>query len=84
MAKRSFLAPLAMSIAALLGTNTAPAQAKTEMNPTVAPVAQQSSNPDFVLQRASSNGLLMADHESHASHASHESHASHASHVSGR
>lgn len=81
MGKRSFLAPLAASVAALLGTNTVPAQATTETTPTVAPVAPQAANPDFVLQRADSNGIQTAYHTSHASH---ESHASHASHMSGQ
>ena len=79
MGKRSFLAPLAASVAALLGTNTGPAQAGTEAAPTVTPVAPQASNPDFVLHRADGNGIQVADHESHASHSSHSSHSSHTS-----
>ncbi len=85
MKKRPFLAPLAISIAALLGSTptivsaTVPTDGiegsvPTSSTKTAAPIS------DFVLQRGGANRLMFADHESHYSH---ESHASHSSHFSG-
>jgi hypothetical protein len=82
MDKRQFLAPLAVSIAVLLSSNS-----KADVLPrgtpaiaeAVASSAQPSSN-DFVIER---NGASLAQQYFHESHASHESHSSHSSHRSG-
>jgi hypothetical protein len=97
MAKKSFLVPFTVAIAALFGT----AQAGIEPS---SPAALQHDNLttksvlpggqevvyrqgedlfSFVLQKNSS-GQVYAYHSSHASHASHASHGSHRSHYSSR
>lgn len=83
MKKRAFLAPLAVSVAALMPNAQAQATT-TEM--LVKPVDEittsaPQTNPTFVIERADPSGVLMAQHYSHASHSSH---ASHVSHYSGR
>lgn len=87
MKKRSFLAPLALAVAAL--STSVATQDKAliaEASPTIAPHQSTSSvdaaKPnderileDFVLKR-DENNVLMAEHYSHSSHASHRSHYS--------
>ena len=80
MKKRKFLAPLAISISALLGgAIVPPVQA---LNVPLAmertSVAPQEAH-HFVLRRSSGSELMLTQHESHASHESHESHTSHMS-----
>jgi hypothetical protein len=80
MQKRKFLAPLAISIAALLGGAVVPA-AHAAIVPVVTlpePAASQAAN-HFVLTRGTGGELLFAQHESHVSHTSHVSHSSHVS-----
>jgi hypothetical protein len=80
MKKRQFLAPLAVSVAALFGGARVPAQASTD--PARVPIATTpvASAPvaanHFLLTRSDGGELRLADHDSHASHASHSSHAS--------
>jgi len=84
MKKRSFLAPLAVSIAGLLGGLPVPSHAAIDMTTKVENSAASSETAgDFVLNRSGNFRLAQDSHESHASHASHESHESHSSHVSG-
>lgn len=87
MKKRQFLAPLAVSLAALLGGVPAPAKASIDKtgSDVKAPETQMSmaSRGPLLLRRADGTTMRVADHESHMSHVSHESHASHASHYSG-
>lgn len=84
MNKRQFLAPLAISIAALLGSN-----AKINALPNVKPAiavgiasTAQPSSASFVIERSAGPLAEGAFHTSHVSHASHESHSSHVSHRS--
>ncbi len=83
MKKRQFLAPLAVSVAALFGGGRVPAQAATDPARVPAATAPGASAPmaadHLVLTRGAGGELRLADHESHASHASHASHSSHAS-----
>ena len=78
MKKRSFLLPIATSIAALIvagGTASAAPVAPTIAAPTVEASATPAVTPKpLVIQRA--RGARMAQHVSHASHASHASHVS--------
>jgi hypothetical protein len=80
MKKRQFLAPLAVSVASLLGGAMVPAQASTDPARVPVATALDSSAPlvvdHLVLTRCAGGELRFADHESHASHASHSSHAS--------
>ena len=88
MKKRSFLLPLASSLAALIVGNanampatvapTEPVMSTASLLP-AAPVAPKPA--PLVLQRA---GDARMAQRGHASHASHSSHASHASHYSSR
>jgi hypothetical protein len=88
MKKKAFLAPLAVSVAALLAV--APAQATPAIDDVAAKPAVEISAqlPDatnaFVIERADPSPVLLAQHRSHMSHSSHSSHSSHASHYSGR
>jgi hypothetical protein len=78
MKKRAFLAPLAVSVASLLGGAPVPAHATVSTTPSVEKIsASTAAGADFVLRRNSSNGVQIADHESHYSHESHSSHSSH-------
>jgi hypothetical protein len=80
MKKHKFLAPLAISISALLGGMTVPAAQASKVSPVTQPmsvVPQESHH--FVLTRSGGSNLLLTQHESHASHDSHESHSSHMS-----
>lgn len=83
MKKRQFLFPLAVSVAALLGGASIPAQAATDPARVPAAAAPEASAPmaadHLVLTRSAGGELRLADHELHASHASHASHSSHAS-----
>jgi hypothetical protein len=87
MKKRQFLAPLALSLAALLNPASAGATpvatAATPDSQAVASAAQ-TSDERFVLTRAQQHSApgSATGHTSHASHASHASHHSHRSHFS--
>lgn len=94
MKKRAFLAPLTLSIAALLGTAVAGNELGRSLFPAKAVHGSSTASiaGNFVLTRAGSTSSQFSQHESHESHASHgshgsheshESHESHASHVSG-
>lgn len=77
MKKRKFLAPLAVSVAALLGGAVIPAQASTEPAVTITEASVPTATDHLILTRSAGGGQLrLADHESHASHASHSSHVS--------
>jgi hypothetical protein len=80
MNKRQFLAPLAVSIAALLGSAAVPVSASTVPVAAVHQASPSIAANHLVLTRSGECGLYLADHESHASH---ESHSSHSSHMSG-
>lgn len=86
MAKRSFLVPVALSLAALAGVGPAGATLPptSQTSETVSP-NREGSVPvgNLVLERATDQQIRFADHSSHSSHASHSSHSSHASHSSG-
>ncbi len=90
MKKRQFLAPLAISFAALLTTATASAS-MPRIQPITEPasVSSQAANAadvqesDFVLRHGRGVTLVDDDSPNHSSHASHQSHSSHSSHVSG-
>jgi hypothetical protein len=75
MNKRKFLAPLAVSVAALLGGVAVPVRASTVPSVTTFESALTASN-HLVLKRSTGNEIRLADHESHASHESHSSHVS--------
>ena len=75
MNKRKFLAPLAISVAALLSGIPVPAQASTPPVVTT-PDSASISSDHLVLTRSTGKELRLADHESHASHESHSSHSS--------
>lgn len=79
MKKRAFLAPLALSVASLLGGVPVPAaHASISDTPNVEKIsAGTTAGADFVLHRNSGDGVQIADHESHYSHESHSSHSSH-------
>lgn len=86
MKKRQFLAPLAASVAALLGGGAvAPAQASSTPAVTTSEGSARATAADqLVLKRSAGDRVQLAQHESHASHESHGSHESHTSHYSGR
>ena len=84
MQKRRFLAPLAASLAALLGTTAVQANAlnidaervssvKSQVSSSVAPITDE----DFVIHRNTEAATDSAYHRSHYSHRSHSSHRSH-------
>lgn len=84
MKKRSFLLPLAVSLAALAGgvsanaTTAAPTSTLTSVE--ISPVAKSEvlvSPKLLVIERSKSNGGQFAGHYSHRSHSSHSSHRSH-------
>jgi hypothetical protein len=83
MNKRKFLAPLGVSVAALLGGAAVPTQASTDPTRVSVATAPEASAPmaadQLIITRSAGGELRLADHESHASHASHASHSSHAS-----
>lgn len=88
MKKRKFLVPLAVSVAALVGSTEG--GANTSVPPLIPTEAHASavgqlaiiSIDDFVIQRSDVQMFQTAGHVSHVSHVSHASHASHASHRS--
>jgi hypothetical protein len=80
MAKRNFLVPLALSVAALLNTTPADSSFPTHQRNTVATrpmITTQTPQQDegFVLERPNTS-MRFAGHSSHSSHASHGSHCS--------
>lgn len=84
MKKRPFLAPLAVSIVALLGGTAVPTQAAVASEPSAVNVTKSIASgtvkvDQLVLVRSAGNKLVQTDHTSHASHSSHSSHSSHAS-----
>lgn len=88
MKKRFFLAPLALSIAALLpvaSNATTPATEKPSIVSTAIAGLANTAASDLVIEPAAGLEMQMAhvSHSSHVSHASHSSHASHVSHYSG-
>lgn len=83
MNKRSFLVPLAVSVAALLGSGPNPANASFTAPPAFASATLRPAAPDFVLERSTDAPLMLTGHSSHRSHSSHSSHSSHRSHSSG-
>jgi hypothetical protein len=88
MKKRGFLAPLAVSVAALLGSAGA-ASASIAAQPELELAIEAAKNqqaPGLVIERSQSAAPELAwhtSHQSHRSHASHQSHESHSSHYSG-
>jgi hypothetical protein len=83
MKKWRFLAPLAVSVAALLSgaatpSNAAVERAVTEITPPAASSPVGTTEP-LVLTRAAEGAVQLADHTSHVSHSSHSSHSSHVS-----
>lgn len=84
MKKRGFLAPLAVSVAALLGaagTPSAPNPASADVAAIIeAAKSQQTGN--LFIERSHSASPQLAQHSSHYSHRSHASHQSHESHYS--
>jgi hypothetical protein len=76
MKKRQFLAPLAVSVAALLGGAMVPVQASTVPVATFSESSASKAMNLLVLTRSTGKELRLADHESHASHESHSSHSS--------
>jgi hypothetical protein len=76
MNRRRFLAPLAVSVAALIGGAVVPAQASTEPGIAISEASVSIASDPLVLSRSVGGQLRLADHESHASHASHSSHVS--------
>ena len=79
MKKRSFLAPLAVSIAALLGGIPAGHAAVDATTKIESPTKPAKVAGDFVLKRSGDFRLAQYGHDSHMSHDSHESHSSHVS-----
>ena len=76
MRKRQFLAPLAVSVAALWGGGLCPVEASDRTGASGSETSTALVTDHFVLGRSHAGEVKFADHESHASHASHESHAS--------
>jgi hypothetical protein len=85
MKKRAFLAPLALSVAALVGTLSV-GQRAAFAEPAAATQVGGPAEPAQLLLTSGSpaaNPIAYDDgHTSHSSHSSHESHASHSSHSS--
>jgi hypothetical protein len=79
MSKRSFLSPMALSAAFILGTQQAVVPADT-VEATGPEAARSNVGNEYdsgvVLHRSSDGVSIMAFHSSHASHASHASHCS--------
>jgi hypothetical protein len=69
------LAPMAVSMAALLGGVAMPVRASTAPSVTILRSAPTTSN-HLVLKRSTGSEIRLADHYSHASHESHSSHMS--------
>jgi hypothetical protein len=86
MKKWPFLAPLAVSVAALIGGTTLPAHPAIASEKSVSitnPASPIAKIDQLVLVRSDGALLGQTDHSSHASHESHSSHSSHSSHASG-
>ena len=86
MKKRAFTAPLAVSLAALIGSTSLVGNAANAAAPLEASeAAQQHQVTPLVLGRAETPGFIRVqdDDSNHDSHSSHDSHASHDSHSSG-
>ena len=80
MNKRSFLIPLSVSVAALLGSVPRSASASVTTPHVLAmPAVPRPAAADFVLERSAEAPIQLAQHFSHTSHASHASHRSHSS-----
>jgi|SaaInl4_150m_RNA_FD_contig_21_1176738_length_654_multi_6_in_0_out_0_1 hypothetical protein len=83
MVKRSFLTPLVVSVAALLGS--APALASVGINDIAGTTAFEkilsksvvTAGSDLILERNNASNIQTAGHRSHYSHRSHSSHRSH-------
>lgn len=88
MKKRRFLAPLAVSVAALSGAASPNISASTNSPEAIADTSiispsgtsANTSGIDLVLHRSDSGGIRLAQY--HYSHGSHGSHGSHTSHTS--
>lgn len=87
MKKRQFLAPLVISLGALLGTVTANEEAlatttatqtdlQNRANAITETLKDQVDLHEFVITR-DENNMIIAQHRSHYSHSSHSSHRSH-------
>ncbi|MBX9771197.1 MAG: His-Xaa-Ser repeat protein HxsA2 [Candidatus Obscuribacterales bacterium] len=87
MKKRQFLAPLVISLGALLGTVTATEEALATTTATQADLQNRANAitetlkdqvdlHEFVITR-DENNMIIAQHRSHYSHRSHSSHRSH-------
>ncbi len=82
MKKRSFLSPLAVSVAALLAAS--PSAASTDLSPPSAEISEAAIESKvtevigepFVLERSQETAIQTAYHRSHYSHQSHYSHYS--------
>lgn len=94
MKKRAFLAPVALSVAALVANVAEPDKALAAdpfMKSSVGIAARtlgQVSGQNFILSRNETSPSHFghsshASHSSHSSHVSHSSHSSHSSHYSG-
>jgi hypothetical protein len=79
MNKHRFLAPLAVSVAALLGGAVIPVQASTKPAVTITEASVPIATDQLILTRNAAGQLRLADHFSHTSHVSHVSHTSHVS-----
>jgi hypothetical protein len=75
MNKKKFLAPLAVSVAALLSGVAVQVPPSTLPSLTTLKTAPLGSTY-LVLKRSTGSEIRFADHESHASHESHSSHVS--------
>ena len=87
MKKRQFLAPLVISLGALLGTVTANEKALAATTPNETDIRNRTNAitetlkdqvdlHEFVITR-DENNMIIAQHRSHYSHSSHGSHRSH-------
>lgn len=84
MKKRKFLAPLTVSLAALIGSGVAVANVPNTDAESVSSIQSQVISPvtpiageDFVIHRNTAAETETANHRSHYSHRSHSSHQSH-------
>jgi len=86
MKKRTFLAPLAMSVAALISgapaSATAPGMPAITQEDAAMLVQTEGFRDPFVIERSGEAVIQTAQHRSHWSHRSHASHVSHRSHYS--
>jgi hypothetical protein len=84
MKKRKFLVPIAISVAALIGTSEASPTMSEPAIPNVDVASDEQKilsenilGEGFIIQRSNANELETAYHRSHRSHSSHSSHRSH-------